>query len=76
MGLDRPTGDDIRASALIETFNQRGVQTAIDDDKTKFPDLTQLNHVRQLNAGAVNMSLSAPGAPFILDVRNPEEIAI
>jgi glyoxylase-like metal-dependent hydrolase (beta-lactamase superfamily II)/rhodanese-related sulfurtransferase len=48
-------------------------QTAIDDDKTKFPDLTQLNHVRQLNAAAVFASLSAPGAPFMLDVRERQE---
>jgi glyoxylase-like metal-dependent hydrolase (beta-lactamase superfamily II)/rhodanese-related sulfurtransferase len=48
-------------------------QTAIDDDKTKFPDLTQLNQVRQLNAAAVHASLSAPAAPFILDVRERQE---
>jgi rhodanese-related sulfurtransferase len=48
-------------------------QTAIDDDKTKFPDLTQLNQVRQLNADEVGARLSAAGAPFLLDVREPHE---
>ena len=48
-------------------------QTAIDDDKTKFPDLSQLNQVRQLNAAAVHASLAAPAAPFILDVRERQE---
>jgi len=48
-------------------------QTAIDDDKTKFPDLTQLNHVRQLNANEVSTQLAASHAPFILDVRERPE---
>ena len=48
-------------------------QSAIDDDKTKFPDLTQLNHVRQLSADEVSMRLEAPQPPFILDVREPQE---
>ena len=48
-------------------------QTAIDDDQTKFPDLTQLNHVRQLNADDVSVRLTAPKPPFVLDVREPQE---
>ncbi|MGZ8265024.1 MAG: MBL fold metallo-hydrolase [Burkholderiales bacterium] len=48
-------------------------QTAIDDDKTKFPDLTQLNHVRQLSADDVSRRLAAPSLLFILDVREPQE---
>ena len=48
-------------------------QSAIDDDKTKFPDLTQLNHVRQLNAEEVHVRLATPPAPFVLDVREPQE---
>jgi glyoxylase-like metal-dependent hydrolase (beta-lactamase superfamily II)/rhodanese-related sulfurtransferase len=48
-------------------------QTAIDDDKTKFPDLTQLNQVRQLNADEVGARLKAANPPFLLDVREPQE---
>ena len=48
-------------------------QSAIDDDKTKFPDLTQLNHVRQLSADEVSMRLRMPTPPFVLDVREPKE---
>jgi glyoxylase-like metal-dependent hydrolase (beta-lactamase superfamily II)/rhodanese-related sulfurtransferase len=48
-------------------------QSAIDDDKTKFPDLTQLNHVRQLTAGEVSERLASANPPFILDVREPNE---
>ena len=48
-------------------------QTAIDDDKTKFPDLTQLNHVRQLNADEVSERLNSRDRPFLLDVREPPE---
>ena len=48
-------------------------QTAIDDDKTKFPDLTQLNHVRQLSADEVSVRLASRERPFLLDVREPPE---
>jgi sulfur dioxygenase len=48
-------------------------QSAIDDDKTKFPDLTQLNRVRQLNADDVSNRLATPQRPFVLDVREPPE---
>jgi glyoxylase-like metal-dependent hydrolase (beta-lactamase superfamily II) len=48
-------------------------QTAIDDDKAKFPDLTQLNHVRQLTADEVRVRLAAAAPPFVLDVREPQE---
>jgi rhodanese-related sulfurtransferase len=48
-------------------------QSAIDDDKTKFPDLTQLNHVRQLSADEVSERLASGTPPFILDVREPKE---
>jgi rhodanese-related sulfurtransferase len=48
-------------------------QSAIDDDKTKFPDLTQLNHVRQLSADEVSQRLGSGSPPFILDVREPQE---
>ena len=48
-------------------------QSAIDDDKTKFPDLTQLNRVRQLSADEVSSRLASREPPFILDVREPQE---
>jgi sulfur dioxygenase len=48
-------------------------QSAIDDDKTKFPDLTQLNHVRQLTADDVSSRLKSANPPFVLDVREPQE---
>ena len=48
-------------------------QSAIDDDKTKFPDLTQLNHVRQLSPDEVHVRLHAQTPPFILDVREQHE---
>jgi sulfur dioxygenase len=48
-------------------------QTAIDDDKTKFPDLTQLNQVRQLTAEDVRVRLASGQQPFVLDVREPKE---
>jgi signal transduction histidine kinase len=39
---DQPTGDDIRASALIDTFNQRGVKTVIDVGPDEPPVLSNL----------------------------------
>jgi sulfur dioxygenase len=48
-------------------------QSAIDDDKTKFPDLTQLNRVRQLSADDVSVRLRSTQRPFLLDVREPPE---
>ena len=48
-------------------------QSAIDDDKTKFPDLTQLNSVRQLSADDVGVRLSGAAKPFLLDVRERQE---
>jgi rhodanese-related sulfurtransferase len=48
-------------------------QTAIDDDKTKFPDLTQLNRVRQLSASQVSIKLASAQPPFMLDVREAQE---
>jgi len=48
-------------------------QSAIDDDKAKFPDLAQLNRVRQLSAPEVSIRLQAAPQPFVLDVREPPE---
>jgi glyoxylase-like metal-dependent hydrolase (beta-lactamase superfamily II)/rhodanese-related sulfurtransferase len=48
-------------------------QSAIDDDKTKFPDLTELNKVRQLAAPEVHAMLESTSPPLLLDVREPNE---
>ena len=48
-------------------------QSAIDDDKTRFPDLTELNKVRQLTAPEVRAMLESASPPFLLDVREPNE---
>lgn len=48
-------------------------QSAIDDDKTKFPDLTQLSRVRQLNPEEASVRLQAASPPFVLDVREQQE---
>lgn len=48
-------------------------QTAIDDDRTAFPDLAELNEVRQLSSDEVDARLKTDPAPLVLDVREPEE---
>ncbi|MGH8701944.1 MAG: MBL fold metallo-hydrolase [Burkholderiales bacterium] len=48
-------------------------QTAIDDDKAKFPDLAELNRVQQLAADEVSAMLGASDPPLVLDVREPTE---
>ena len=48
-------------------------QSAIEDDKTKFPDLAQLNGVRQLAAQEVATRMQSAEPPFVLDVREPPE---
>jgi len=48
-------------------------QTAIDDDKAMFPDLAQLNGVRQLTAAGVSAMLAAAEPLLLLDVREPNE---
>jgi sulfur dioxygenase len=48
-------------------------QSAIEDDKTRFPDLAQLNEVRQLKAEDVSKRLVSSPAPLVLDVREPQE---
>lgn len=50
-------------------------QTVIEDDKAHFPDLAQLNQVRQLAAGEVSAQLASEKPPFLLDVREPDEYA-
>ena len=48
-------------------------QSAIDDDKAKFPDLTELNKVRQLTADDVSALLAKSNPPLVLDVREASE---
>jgi len=50
-------------------------QSAIDDDRAKFPDLAELNKVRQLTAGDVNALLDNASPPLVLDVREASEYA-
>jgi glyoxylase-like metal-dependent hydrolase (beta-lactamase superfamily II)/rhodanese-related sulfurtransferase len=48
-------------------------QSALDDDRVRFPTLAELNQVRQLTAPQVqSLNETFPG-PMILDVREPEE---
>jgi glyoxylase-like metal-dependent hydrolase (beta-lactamase superfamily II)/rhodanese-related sulfurtransferase len=48
-------------------------QTALDDDVIKFPNLAQLNEVRQLTPQQVRIKLKGRPAPLLLDVREAEE---
>lgn len=48
-------------------------QTAIDDDRTAFPALAELNSVRQLTPEEVQAQCKAAHAPLLVDVREPEE---
>jgi len=48
-------------------------QSAIEDDRTTFPGLVELNRVRQLAATEVMSQLETQNPPLILDVREPNE---
>ena len=48
-------------------------QTAIEDDRTRFPDLAQLNAVHQTDVDTVHARIQAGDAPVLVDVREPEE---
>jgi sulfur dioxygenase len=48
-------------------------QSALDDDRVRFPTLAELNQVRQLTASQVQLLNEAFPRPTILDVREPEE---
>jgi len=48
-------------------------QSAIDDDRTRFPDLAQLNEVRQLTADTVLAMLETDDKPLLVDVREEDE---
>ena len=48
-------------------------QSALDDDLLAFPDLAQLNEVRQLSPDAVGSLLARVDPPLLLDVREEDE---
>lgn len=48
-------------------------QTEIDAAAMSFPNLAQLNQVRQLDAREVNARIGGPNPPLLLDVREEEE---
>lgn len=48
-------------------------QSAIEDDRTRFPDLAQLNKVRQLAPQEVQTLLGSSTPPILLDVRERQE---
>lgn len=48
-------------------------QSALDDDRLRFPSLAELNQVRQLTPNQVQALLGTFPLPVLLDVREPEE---
>lgn len=48
-------------------------QSAIDDDSLKFPDLTQLNAIRQISPAELEARLREVNAPVLIDVREQDE---
>ncbi|MGH7820751.1 MAG: MBL fold metallo-hydrolase, partial [Candidatus Binatia bacterium] len=48
-------------------------QSAIEDESVRFPDLSQLNQVRQLTPREVHARLASPSPPLVIDVRQPDE---
>jgi glyoxylase-like metal-dependent hydrolase (beta-lactamase superfamily II)/rhodanese-related sulfurtransferase len=48
-------------------------QSAMDDDRLRFPSLSELNQVRQLTPHLVQALTESSPAPIIVDVREPEE---
>ena len=48
-------------------------QAAIEDDRTKFPNLAQLNEVHQVTVEQVMSRMASGDAPVLLDVREPGE---
>lgn len=72
--------------AYIELMNNLGLplpdkiqevlqpnETALDDDRLRFPSLAELNKVRQRDAAEVRAALKSAAPPLLLDVREPEE---
>jgi sulfur dioxygenase len=50
-------------------------ETAIEDDSLKFPTLTQLNEVRQLEPAEVENQRQSANPPLLLDVREADEFS-
>jgi sulfur dioxygenase len=48
-------------------------QTALDDDRIKFPSMAELNQVQQLTSLQVQELVRAPEPPIVVDVREPAE---
>lgn len=48
-------------------------ETALEDDRLRFPSLAELSKVRQRTAQDVRAELESPSSPLVLDVREPEE---
>jgi sulfur dioxygenase len=48
-------------------------QSALDDDRLRFPSLAELNQIRQVTPNQVQVLLETYPAPLLLDVREPEE---
>ena len=50
-------------------------QSAVDDDRLRFPSLGELNQVRQLDVAHVRLMTESSPGPVIVDVREPEEFS-
>jgi sulfur dioxygenase len=48
-------------------------QTALEDDRLRFPTLAELSNVRQRTAREVKAELESPSPPIVLDVRELDE---
>ena len=48
-------------------------QSAIDDDSINFPEVSRLGTVREVTVGELQDRIANGSAPFILDVREPDE---
>jgi glyoxylase-like metal-dependent hydrolase (beta-lactamase superfamily II)/rhodanese-related sulfurtransferase len=48
-------------------------ETALEDDRLRFPSLAELSKVRQRTAQDVRAELESSSSPLVLDVREPEE---
>jgi sulfur dioxygenase len=48
-------------------------ESALDDDRMRFPTLAELNKVRQRDAREVSEKLESASPPLVVDVREPEE---
>lgn len=72
--------------AYIELMNNLGLplpdkiqevlqpnETALDDDRLRFPSLAELNKVRQRESAEVAFALQSSSSPILVDVREPEE---